>query len=915
MPSVVSSKVQPPSAPALARERIAAQLGELWTQRLGLIVAPAGYGKTTAMATLAASAGVPVAWYRAESWDADEASLLLHLETALRRAAPALAGPWGSLADAAAAVEDGITTRTLLVIDDLHTIEGTPAEALLERFVEYAPESLAVLVASRSQPHFNLPRLRVLGRVVELGVDDLRFRTWEVEQLFREFYAQPLGPHELAELARRTDGWAAGLHLFHLATRNRSGDERRSVLGALSSRSRMIREFLTSNVLDQLPAELRDFLVATSVLGVLNGQLCDWYLGRQGSQAILLELHRRRLFTLALDGESSFRYHEVLRAHLEGVLVDEIGEDAVQEACRRAGSLLEETGALPEALRAYSRAGDAEAVARLLGRQGAALADQPGHWIESLPPALLENDPWLLLALARRHAAGGQITSALDAYRRAETGFAGRALAEVCRDERLTLQSWVTPESTHPREGHWLSPLRALLETGHEPDDATPTAARGARTALIGSIADLVAGRLSEAHERGLEVAGISDASAAVAAAATAVAGIASLLAGNPDGLGELRRAEDRAEHAGIGWIARLARAARSVAAGGDPASTAAAVRNDCLEDGDRWGAALAVLFGGSGLHDRDAPDAEAALREAADRFHELRAGRLQRLARELSQSRTRQRGASVGATSESMVVSDATASPTVELRCFGRLRVSVDGRDVDLAAVKPRVRSLLRLLGAQAGEPVHREVVCEALWPEADPATGLRNLQVAVSSLRRLLEPGVSRGGGAIVVRDGDAYRLALPGNSTCDVVTYRRMLANAVQSAELEPPAAAAEFSRAASMLRTGLLPEEGPTEWAEAIRERCRTEGAAAGLQIAERARSAGDPSSAALVCSDTVVIDRYLDPAWRLLIAVQDQSGDGAAAELTRRRYEEVLDELGVVRRGVAALPSQAPVPVR
>ncbi len=916
MPSVVSSKVQPPSAPALARERIAAQLAELWTQRLGLIVAPAGYGKTTAMATLAASAGVPVAWYRVEGWDADEASLLLHLETALRRAAPGLAGPWGSLADAAAAVENGITTRTLLVIDDLHTIESTPAEALLERFVEYAPESLAVLVASRSQPHFNLPRLRVLGRVVELGVDDLRFRTWEVEQLFREFYAQPLGPHELAELARRTDGWAAGLHLFHLATRNRSGDERRSVLGALSSRSRMIREFLTSNVLDQLPAELRDFLVATSVLGVLNGQLCDWYLGRQGSQAILLELHRRRLFTLALDGESSFRYHEVLRAHLEGVLVDEIGEDAVQEACRRAGSLLEEAGALPEALRAYSRAGDAEAVARLLGRQGAALADQPGHWIEGLPPALLENDPWLLLALARRHAAGGQITAALDAYRRAETGFAGRALAEVCRDERLTLQSWAMPESTHPREGHWLSPLRALLETGHEPADALAAGPRGARSALIGSIADLVAGRLPEAHEHGLEVGGISDASPAVAAAATAVAGIASLLAGNPDGLSELRRAEDRAEHAGIGWVARLARAARSVAACGDPASAAAAVRNDCLEDGDRWGAALAVLFAGSGLLDRGAPDAQGALREAADRFHELRAGRLQRLARELaSPSRALRRGEGTVAPIEPLFTPDVTASPTVELRCFGRLQVTVDGRDVDLAAVKPRVRSLLRLLGAQAGEPVHREVVCEALWPEADPATGLRNLQVAVSSLRRLLEPGVSRGGGAIVVRDGDAYRLALPGMSTCDVVTYRRMLAHAVQIAGVEPAAAAAEFAGAAAMLRTGLLPEEGPTEWAEAIRERCRIEGAAAGLQVAERARSAGDPSSAALVCADTVVIDRYLDPAWRLLIAVQDQSGDGAAAELTRRRYEEVLDELGVVRRGVATLPSQAPVPVR
>ena len=212
---------------------------------------------------------------------------------------------------------------------------------------------------------------------------------------------------------------------------------------------------------------------------------------------------------------------------------------------------------------------------------------------------------------------------------------------------------------------------------------------------------------------------------------------------------------------------------------------------------------------------------------------------------------------------------------------------------------MKPRVRSLLRLLGAQAGEPVHREVVCEALWPETDPATGLRNLQVAVSSLRRLLEPGVSRGGGAIVVRDGDSYRLALPGASTCDVITYRRLLADSLLLAENDPPAAAAGFAAAASLLRTGLLPEEGPAEWAEAIRERCRVDATAAGLQIAERARSAGDAPSAARVCADTVDIDRYLDPAWRLLIAVHEQGGDNAAAQLTRRRYQEVLDELGVV----------------
>jgi DNA-binding SARP family transcriptional activator len=895
---VISSKIRPPSAPALTRERIAEQLGALWTQRLGLIVAPAGYGKTTAMTAFTASAGVPIAWYRVEAWDAGEASLLLHLETALRRAVPGLAGPWTTLAGAAASVEEAITTPVLLVLDDFHTIEGTPAEALLERFIEYAPETLAVLVASRSQPHFNLPRLRVLGRVVELGVDDLRFRTWEVEQLFRDFYRQPVGPNELAELARRTNGWAAGLHLFHLATRNRSGDERRSVLEALSSRSRMVREFLTSNVLDQLPAELRSFLVSTSVLEVLNGQLCDWYLGRQGSQAILLELHRRRLFTLALDGENSFRYHEVLRAHLEGVLVDELGEDAVQKACRRAGVLLEETGALPEALRAYSRAGDDDAVARLLGLRGAALADHPGHWIESLPPALLENDPWLLLALARRHAAGGRTTAALDAYRRAEVGFAGRATAEVCRDERLVLQSWATPDSTHPRQDHWLTALRGTLDPVAESRGTHPPTLPGARGALIASLAELIGGRLAEARERGLALAREPDATTSIAALGAVVAGTASLLMGDPAGLVDLGRAEDQAESAEAGWIARMARAARALAACGDPPVIAAGVRDACLQDGDRWGAALAMLFEGAGLSDRGDASAPSVLLGAGELFHELRAGRLQRLARDLASRSWPPRRAAAALRPLTEATPALATDPVIHVRCFGQLSATVDGRAIDLSAVKPRVRSLLRLLGAQGGSPVHREVICEALWPEAEPVTGLRNLQVAVSSLRRLLEPTVTRGGGSLVVRDGDSYRLALPGASTCDVVTYRLLLARAVELVESRPAEAASQFGAAAARMRTGLLPEEGPSEWAETIRERCRAEAASAGLHIAERALESGDLTSAATICIETVGIDRYLDPAWRLLIRAKEQSGDGAAAELTRRRYGEVLGELGV-----------------
>ncbi len=58
----------------------------------------------------------------------------------------------------------------------------------------------------------------VSGELVELDSDALRFRSWEVEELFRVVYREPLSPEAAAALTRRTGGWAAGLMLFHLAT-------------------------------------------------------------------------------------------------------------------------------------------------------------------------------------------------------------------------------------------------------------------------------------------------------------------------------------------------------------------------------------------------------------------------------------------------------------------------------------------------------------------------------------------------------------------------------------------------------------------------------------------------------------------------------------------------------------------------
>ena len=205
----------------LWRERLSALLPSLYDAHLALIVGPAGAGKTTVLTQLTEAARAPVAWCLVERADSEALPFLKRLERALVAAVPDLQGGWQDAADAADELNVAVNTRTLLVLDDFHLLHGTSAEQMLERLLKLSRNPLAVLIGTRIRPAFNLSRLRACGEVAEVGADELRFRSWEVERLFREIYREPLPPEALAALTRRTDGWAVGLHLFHLATRGK----------------------------------------------------------------------------------------------------------------------------------------------------------------------------------------------------------------------------------------------------------------------------------------------------------------------------------------------------------------------------------------------------------------------------------------------------------------------------------------------------------------------------------------------------------------------------------------------------------------------------------------------------------------------------------------------------------------------
>jgi DNA-binding SARP family transcriptional activator len=1041
--TVAARPDQAPSPEGLVRSRLIAHLDAALAGGVALVVAPAGFGKTTLLEQYARTHHGPVARYRADPADAATDRTARRVTVAIRAALdlPALSDEAAVDADPLAEMSVANVTDLLLLIDNVDCLIGTPGELIIERLLANRPSGVRIVIAGRRMPALNLMRHEVSGRPDVLGSEHLRFRTWEVERLLAGVYAEPLPPDEVALLTRRTGGWAAGLTMFHLSTRGRPLSVRRRAVAALSGRWAVARDYLARNLLAGLSDGIRDFLVRTCVFDVLTGERCDRLLDTEGSDQRLDELAHRYGLPITVDGGHTYQYHQVLRSHLGAALVEELGEAEARRWHARAAELLVAEGAYAEAVRSYARAGDWPAVRRLLARVGGDVVDSGDRsWDDLLPGWLVAEDPWLVYAEARRRLGHGQLATAIDGFRQAETLFGDTEGRQRCLRERRVAAIWLTDEQ--PARTHWSSWLRAATRRHPTVVAGEAIALSGAEGELVRLIAELLAGNVGEAlrHPRGDD--GRTEVTPAALALRLLRAGLR-LAAGDAEQSRderfgrqynhhrrtgadphldvELDQIAEEAESVGAPWLSRLARATRALGPDPDSVLDAYAAATECERRGDRWGYVLATAL--ACLHEQryGKPDPRRLVRLVAE-CRELGAGVLQawaqaflalaaaadglpdadveaRAAATLAASAgvpgvhvaatvalarldpERRAGllreaealaASVGlpgsvvrgwagpeepaepalvlaaepsrpvelagpiepawpgphpqpaqpvhaahAAQPAQPVHGAQAArptnpaaepvpaanqpvPSVSIRCFGGFRMEIAGQPVDTTTVRAKARAALRLLAMHAGRVVHREVLIDSLWPGLPPDSATRNLQVTISTLRGLLEPGSLRGKQQLLVRTGDAYGIAVPEDGYADTLEFSTAVQrwNQVRHSG-NRPAELAALRAALGAYGGELLPEDGPESWAVELRERFRRQatrvaGALAAAELAEG--NAAQAIAAAEYCVTS--LDPHDDDAWQVLLRAYAQSNAPAKAAEAQRRYAQMLASLGV-----------------
>ena len=436
------------------RPRLAQRLAESPERGLILACAPAGYGKTVLLADWVRRVRRPVAWLSLDAGDNDPVRFWRHTVAALDRVRPGISErlvpllgppPPPSFEPLVAALINEVAgdpdpdpdAALLLVLDDYHVISSPLVHQSLGFLLEHRPPGLRLALTSRSDPPLALARLRAHGQLTELRAADLRFTQDEAAALLARVTAVPgaarpevpLPDTIAAALAARTEGWAAGLQLAALSLRGQP--DAAGFTAAFTGSHRHILDFLTEEVLEQQPDRLREFLLETSVLDRLSGELCDAVTGRAGSQARLEQIERAGLFLVPLDEVRGWwRYHHLFADLLRARLQQEAPERAA-ELHRNAAAWYAERGWPDEAIRHAVAAGELTWAARLIEQHFDAAHSLRGEaatvrrWLAPLPADLVRSRPRLLLAQAVPAAVGGRLTEAEQLVEAAERVPAG----------------------------------------------------------------------------------------------------------------------------------------------------------------------------------------------------------------------------------------------------------------------------------------------------------------------------------------------------------------------------------------------------------------------------------------------------------------------------------------------------------
>ena len=418
--SVIRAKLLPHRLPkgALRRPQLLSRLRSGSSSVLTLVSAPAGYGKTTLLSEwVETDATTPFAWLTLDSRDDEPVRFWTHVIASMTARNPSIGTL--SLAGLTSAPDDiervmlpllfeemaSASGGFVLVLDDFHRAETAEIASQLSAFMRYRPPHVQLVVATRSDPALDVPRLRASGDLTEVRADALRFDDVELPLFFESAGVTGLSASDREQLAARTGGWPAPLRLAAILMP--TGD-RGAFIEQFTGGSRLVVDYLSRDVLDRVEPTTRDFLLRVSLLGRLSGPLCDAVLETTGSGDLLARLEQANLF-VSVDSTGEWYQEHQMFAEALRMELRRTRPELIPALHGRASVWFESVGDRESATEHAIAARDVPRASRLVAAQLQVLASSGrratvDRWLATLSWPEAERDPELAFVRATNAA-------------------------------------------------------------------------------------------------------------------------------------------------------------------------------------------------------------------------------------------------------------------------------------------------------------------------------------------------------------------------------------------------------------------------------------------------------------------------------------------------------------------------------
>lgn len=430
----------------IARSRLIEALHDELEKQLLLVVAPAGYGKTTLLVDMAHDSELPVCWLSLDTLDKEPQRFLTYFISAIAEKYPEFGkDTFAVLRDMKSFERDGeqivvaltneiadkIREHFVFMLDDFQIVGDTLIiRQLLSRLLQLVGENFHLILASRSLPDFpDMPRLVVRDLVGGLSYEALAFTAKEVQQLFSQNKRLNLSDDDAQALVDETEGWVAAIQL--------SGGKPGDVSNVDPLRStRELFDFFGKEILARQPKEIQRFLLLTSFFNDFDVALCEEVLSplleneEMDWSSLFTAVQTENLFSVLVDERGRWmRYHHLFQHFLKSKLrYDEpVLAWHIQKNLAR---IYEKQESWEAALQLYEHLEDRESFSHLLVQVGP-LFIRGGRiltlasWLERLPVEVIYAQPSLLSLQAVVFTTKGDAPKAIEFFSLAEKKLRG----------------------------------------------------------------------------------------------------------------------------------------------------------------------------------------------------------------------------------------------------------------------------------------------------------------------------------------------------------------------------------------------------------------------------------------------------------------------------------------------------------